>query len=104
LVEKIKDYNFSKQEFFSFKTSEGIELNGWMLKPVDFNPSKKYPVLMTVYGGPGSQTVRNSWGYFDFIWYQMFAQKGYIIVSVDNRGTGARGEEFKKCTINSLKA
>jgi len=102
LAEKMIEYGFAKQEFFTFKTSENIELNACMIKPVNFDPSKKYPVLMHVYGGPGSQTVINKWGYYDFVWYQMLAQKGYIIVSVDNRGTGARGEEFKKCTYLQL--
>ena len=101
LKETIADYNFSKREFFQFSTSEGVELNGWMIKPPDFDPDKKYPVLMYVYGGPGSQTVRNSWGRGN-AWYQMLAQKGLIIVSVDNRGTGARGEEFKKMTYLQL--
>ncbi len=98
LIESMKEYGFAKQEFFTFKTSENIELNASIIKPINFDPSKKYPVLMYVYGGPGSQTVLNSWGWYDFIWYQMLAQKGYIIVSVDNRGTGSRGAEFKKCT------
>lgn len=102
LAQTLKQYNFGKTEFFKFKTDENIELNGWMLKPADFNPANKYPVLMTVYGGPGSQTVKNNWGGQDFVWYQMLAAKGYIIVSVDNRGTGARGEEFKKCTYQKI--
>jgi len=62
LKETLKDYGFSKAEFFTFKTNDGIELNGWMLKPPDFDPLKKYPVLFTIYGGPGSQTVMNLWG------------------------------------------
>jgi dipeptidyl-peptidase 4 len=102
LKDKMTEYGFAKKEFFTFKTSEGIELNGCMIKPADFNPSKKYPVFMEVYGGPGSQTVLDSWGGNDFIWQQLLAQKGYIIVSVDNRGTGNRGEEFKKCTYLQL--
>jgi len=102
LVETIKEYNFSKEEFFKFKTDDNVELNGYMIKPKDFDPNKKYPVLMYVYGGPGSQTVLNSWGWFNYAWFQMLAQKGYIIVSVDNRGTGARGEEFKKMTYLQL--
>jgi dipeptidyl-peptidase-4 len=96
------DFNFSKKEFFTFKTSEGVDLNGWMIKPANFDPNKKYPVLMEVYGGPGSQTVLNTYRPGDFTWYQMLAQKGYIIVSVDNRGTGARGQEFKKTTYKQL--
>jgi dipeptidyl-peptidase-4 len=72
-----------------------------MIKPPDFDPEMKYPVLMYVYGGPGSQTVRNSWGRRS-LWHKMLAQKGIIIVSVDNRGTGFRGEEFKKMTYLQL--
>ena len=73
-----------------------------MLKPTSFDPSKKYPVLMFVYGGPGSQTVNDNWGGQDYMWYQLLAQKGYIVVSVDGRGTGFRGAEFKKCTYEKL--
>lgn len=102
LVALTKEYGFTPEEFFTFKNSDGTELNGWMIKPPDFDAKKKYPVFMYVYGGPGVQTVQNSWGYFDFAWHQMLAQKGYIIVSVDNRGTGARGADFKKCTYGQL--
>lgn len=102
LKTRIKEYNFSPIEFFSFKNSVGIELNGWMIKPANFDSSKKYPVLMYVYGGPGAQTVLNSWGYSNTLWYQMLAQKGYMIVSVDNRGTGGRGDAFKKATYGQL--
>ncbi len=102
LVNRLKDYNFSKKEFFKFKTSEGLELNAWMIKPFGFDKTKKYPLFMYVYGGPGSQTVENSWGGSTDKWFQLLAQKGYIVVSVDNRGTGARGEEFKKNTYLQL--
>ncbi len=101
LNETIDDFGFCDKEFFQFRTSDDVEINGWMIKPSNFDPSKKYPVLMYVYGGPGSQTVRNSWGRGS-TWYQMLTQKGIIIVSVDNRGTGARGEEFKKMTYLQL--
>lgn len=101
LKQKINEFGFSPREFFSFTTGEGISLNGWMIKPPGFDPQKKYPVLMYVYGGPGSQTVRNSWGGGN-AWYQLLAQHNLIIVSVDNRGTGARGEEFKKMTYLQL--
>jgi len=101
-IPALDEYTISPKSFFSFLTSDGVELNGWMIKPHDFNPAKKYPVLMYVYGGPGSQTVRNSWGGSNFFWYQMLAQKGYVIVSVDNRGTGARGVKFKKITYKDL--
>ncbi len=89
-------------EFFSFTTSEGVTLNGYMIKPVNFDPGKKYPVWMHLYGGPGSQTVVNRWGRSDYLWYRMLAQKGIISVCVDNRGTGGRGEEFEKCTYGQL--
>ena len=72
-----------------------------MITPSDFDESKKYPVLITIYGGPGSQTVKNSWDY-NMMWHHMLAQKGYIVISVDNRGTGARGAEFKKATYEQL--
>jgi len=101
LKEVIKDYNFAKAEFLTIKTENDVMLNAWMLKPPDFDSLKKYPVLFTLYGGPGSQTVMNSWGSASS-WNQLFAQKGIIMVSVDNRGTGARGEEFKKCTYLQL--
>ncbi|MBW6460921.1 MAG: prolyl oligopeptidase family serine peptidase, partial [Bacteroidales bacterium] len=80
----------------------GIELNGWQILPPAFDPGNEYPVLMAVYGGPGSQTVTNAWSSGDMAWYQMLAQQGYIITSVDNRGTGGRGEEFKKMTYLQL--
>lgn len=102
LQQAMKDYNFSQKEFFTIKTPEGMELNAWKILPPGFDPAKKYPVLMDVYGGPGSQTVLNVFRPGDFIWYQMLAQKGYIIASVDNRGTGARGQEFKKVTYKQL--
>jgi dipeptidyl-peptidase-4 len=102
LRKTMEDYNFSKKEFFTFTTSEGVELNGWKILPSNFDPGKRYPVLMDVYGGPGIQTVNNSYSSGDFIWYQMLAQKGYIIASVDNRGTGSRGQEFKKMTYLQL--
>ncbi|MEX2379289.1 MAG: S9 family peptidase [Vicingaceae bacterium] len=102
LTTKLKDYNISKKEFFSFTTSEGVVLNGWMIKPPNFDPEKKYPAFLTIYGGPGSQTVTNSWGGFNYFWHQHLAQKGYVVVSVDNRGTGARGVDFKKITYKEL--
>jgi len=101
LIDKLKDYEFSPKEFFSFTASDDIHLNGWMIKPNNIEDGKRYPVLMYVYGGPGSQTVVNNWSYSD-LWFQMLTQKGFIVVSVDNRGTGGRGEEFEKCTYLQL--
>jgi dipeptidyl-peptidase-4 len=101
LKEVMKEYNFSTAEFFNFKTDDNTELHGWMIKPPDFDSLKKYPVIFTIYGGPGSQTVTNSWGTVSS-WNQLWAQQGIVVVSVDNRGTGGRGAEFKKCTYLEL--
>lgn len=99
LLEKLQAYDPAFKEFFSFKTSEGISLNGYMIKPPEFDESKSYPVLMTQYSGPNSQSVMDSWS---FGWHNYLAQEGYIIVCVDGRGTGARGEEFRKMTYLQL--
>ena len=100
LKEKIQRYGWTKKEMFSFTTSEGVRLDGWMVKPANFDPSKKYPVIMFQYSGPGSQEVENSWaigsmgngGAYDMY----LAQQGFIVVCVDGRGTGGRGAEFEK--------
>ena len=97
----MNDYGFVNKEFFSFKTSEDIELNGWMMKPANFDANKKYPVYMFLYGGPGSQQVNDSWDY-NIVWYQYLTQQGYIVACVDNRGTGGRGAKFKKVTYGQL--
>lgn len=99
IKEKVTQYNLIQKEFFSFVTPEGVSLNGWMIKPVDFDPNKKYPVLMTQYSGPGSQQVLDAWGYG---WENVLSQNGYLVVCVDGRGTGARGEVFKKQTYGQL--
>ena len=102
LVSKMKEYDLSKLELIQVPNNEGTLLNGWIIKPANFSSSKKYPLLMFQYSGPGSQQVMNSFGGRDFWWYQMLAQKGYIIVCVDGTGTGFRGEEFKKKTYLQL--
>lgn len=106
LKEKTKKYGWSPKETFSFTTSEGVKLDGWMVKPADFNASKKYPVILFQYSGPGSQQVINSWnigsmgqgGAFD----EYLAQQGFIVVCVDGRGTGGRGADWEKCTYLQL--
>lgn len=102
LKEKIKSYAWTKKEFFKFSTSENVELNGWMMKPVDFDASKKYPVFMFAYGGPGSNECNNQWEITDFPWHQRLCQEGYIVVCVDGRGTQGRGREFKHSTYLQL--
>lgn len=99
LKKLVSEYSISKKEFFSFKTSESVELNGWMLKPANFDATKKYPVLMTQYSGPNSQEVIDEW---EVEWHNYMAQEGFLIVCVDPRGTGARGEEFRKLTYQQL--
>lgn len=92
-------------EIISVTTADGVQLNGWMVKPRGFDAAKKYPVLMYQYGGPGSQEVFNSYanGFMGgLIWEQRMAEKGYIVVCVDGRGTGGRGDEFKRCTYLKL--
>jgi len=102
LKETIKEYGFSKEEFMSINTpSSKWDLNAYMIKPKDFDENKEYPLFMYLYGGPGSQQVTDSWGR-NMPWFQLLAQKGYIVVCVDNRGTGSRGEEFKKMTYGEL--
>ena len=102
LNETLGNYALSTKEFFNFETTEGVNLNGWMMKPHDFDATKEYPVFMYLYGGPGSQQVTDAWGGSNFLWFQMLTQQGYIVACVDNRGTGARGAEFKKCTYQQL--
>jgi dipeptidyl-peptidase-4 len=101
LKTKLADYGYGKAEFIRVPNSKGDTLNGWMLKPAGFDPAKKYPVLFCNYGGPGSQQVANRFGAVSS-WHQLLAQKGFIVVSVDNTGTGFRGEEFKKKTYLQL--
>jgi dipeptidyl-peptidase-4 len=97
----LSQYALGKAELIRVPNSKGDTLNGWMLKPANFDPSKKYPVLFCNYGGPGSQQVSNRFGAVS-MWHQMLAQNGIIVVSVDNTGTGFRGEEFKKKTYLQL--
>ena len=101
LKDQLSKYVISEKEFFTLPVN-GEELNAYMIKPKDFDPSKKYPVFMTQYSGPGSQSVANSWGGGNDYWFQMLAQDGYIIVCVDPRGTGLKGRDFKKMTQKEL--
>jgi len=89
-------------EFIDIPNGKGENLNAFIIRPKNFDSNKKYPVLMYVYGGPGVQTVNNSWDSFNYWWFQMLAQQGYIVVSADGRGTGGRGENFEKATYKQL--
>ena len=106
LKERLASMNLGQRELFTFKTSDGTELNGWMVKPADFDPTKKYPVVMYQYSGPGSQMVTDSWNNGargnGCLWEMYMAGKGFICVCVDGRGTGGRGAAFEKCTYMQL--
>lgn len=109
LVERLKEYNISEKKLikisdpaFAMPDGTTVDVDGWMILPTDFDPNQKYPVLIYVYGGPGHQTVLNQWDHSDWDWMQLLAQKGIISVSINNRGSGAKGEMFKKMTYLEL--
>lgn len=102
LEDKLKKFDLPKKEFTTFKNEVGNELNGYMIKPKNFDAKKKYPVLLYQYSGPGSQEVADSWNDSNDYWHMMLAQKGYIVVCVDGRGTGFKGANFKKVTQKEL--
>lgn len=98
LTTKLQAFDLPTKEFFVLKTEKGNDLNAWIIKPKDFDPSKKYPVFMFQYSGPGSQQVMNSWSSSNDYWFMMLTQQGYIVACVDGRGTGYKGADFKKVT------
>ncbi|MFP9112588.1 S9 family peptidase [Flavobacterium sp. RHBU_3] len=102
LKDKLAKYNLPAKEFTTITTEKGHNLNAWFIKPADFDPKKKYPVLMYQYSGPGSQQVANQWNTTNDYWYYMLAQQGYIVACVDGRGTGFKGADFKKVTYKEL--
>lgn len=102
LAQKLERMKLQRPEFFQFQTTDGVTLNGYIIKPPDFNPNRRYAALLYVYGGPGSQTVTDAWGGSRYLWHQLLAERGILVVSVDNRGTGARGRDFKKITYLNL--
>ena len=102
LRETVSKYNMQPKEFFSFTNDAGIELNSWMIKPPGFNPEQSYPVYVAIYGGPGVNTVTDSWGGANYYWHQLLAQQGYIVASCDPRGTPKRGREFEHSTYKEL--
>jgi dipeptidyl-peptidase-4 len=102
LRERLGRLDLQAPEFFEIETPGGVTLNAWRILPPGFDATLEYPVVMYVYGGPGSQTVTDSWGGGRYLWHQLLAQRGYVVVSVDNRGTGARGTAFKNATYLQL--
>jgi dipeptidyl-peptidase-4 len=89
-------------EFFQVDVGDGAKLNGWIMKPIDFNPNRRYPLFFTNYGGPGSQTVLDGWGGSNYLWNLLLTQKGYLVASIDNRGTGMRGRDWRKIVYRRL--
>ncbi len=98
----LETYALGRTRFFTIRTSDSLELNASLLVPDDFDPAKRYPVLVYTYGGPGSQVVVNKWGGSNDLWHSMLASKGYLIFKLDNRGTAAHGAAFKKYVYQNL--
>jgi len=98
----LAEFELAEPEFLVVKTSDGEDLNAVMLKPVDFDPNVRYPVIFYAYGGVSSQTVVNRWGGARGLWHQMMTQKGFIVFSIDNRGTGGRGKAFENYMYQNL--
>ena len=98
----LQEYNLAKVEFLQVPAADGTPLHAFMIKPPDFDPGKKYPVLVYNYSGPGSQIVRHAWGGSRFLWHQLLAQNGIIVFGMDNRGTGSRGNDFMMATYKNL--
>jgi dipeptidyl-peptidase-4 len=94
-ISELADFRLTPMEFLTVKSHDGVSLNASIIKPPNFDPQKKYPVLVYTYGGPHAQVVRNTWGGANFLWHELMAQKGYIIFSVDNRGSAGRGHAFE---------
>jgi dipeptidyl-peptidase 4 len=101
LKNRMKQYAIAEKEFFTIKTDDGLEFDAWMIKPLNFNPKKKYPVIFYVYGEPAGSTVQDRWS--SNLWDELLAQEGYIVISVDNRGTNTpKGREWRKCVYEKI--
>jgi dipeptidyl-peptidase-4 len=95
-VPELAQYHLSPVEFSTVKARDGVSLNCYLIKPPNFDPAKKYPVIVYTYGGPHAQVVLNAWGGGNLLWHEMMAQKGYVIFALDNRGSAGRGHEFEE--------
>ena len=102
LNKKMRKFDLVEKTFFKILNEDGLDLNAWIMKPKVLDTVKKHPLLMFVYGGPGINTVNNSWSWMNYFWFQYLVKKGFIVVSVDSRGTGYRGKEFKHSTYLQL--
>ncbi len=102
LVARLDSAALDEPEFFELRSADGTPLDAYMIKPADFDPARTYPLLLYVYGGPGSQTVLDQWGGTRYLWHQLLARRGFLVASVDNRGTGGRGRAFKKQVYRRL--
>jgi len=102
LKQRVEALRRGTQEFVQLDIGEGIKLNAWIMKPAGFDPARKYPLFISNYGGPGSQTVLDAWGGNNYLWYLLLNQKGYLVASIDNRGTGMRGRDWRKIVYRRL--
>lgn len=102
LLNSMGDFELVDKEFISIPNNDGLMLNAWMMKPKNTNAKKKHPLLMFVYGGPGINTVNDSWSWMNYFWFQLLVKQGFVVVSVDARGTGYRGRDFKHSTYLQL--
>ena len=102
LNKRMDEYDLVEKTFFKIPNQEGLELNAWMMKPKVLDTVKKHPLLMFVYGGPGNNTVNNAWSWMNYFWFQYLVKQGFVVISVDNRGTGYRGRDFKHSTYLQL--
>src|ERR1041384_82822 len=103
VIERVSKLRRGSSEFFQVNVGNGVQLDSWMIKPPDFDPSKKYPVLFHVYGEPAGQTVLDAWGSNNYLWHLLLSQQGYIVMSVDNRGTPApKGRKWRKVVYRQI--
>ena len=98
----MEDFKLVNKEFISIPNKDALMLNAWIMKPQNIKTVEKHPLLMFVYGGPGINTVNDSWSWMNYFWFQLLVKQGFVVVSVDARGTGFRGRDFKHSTYLQL--